>query len=250
MLKALTQPVINAMALVIGGVAVISMIRSYLQQWTATVTADPAGNTFPVQPAVNKGSVKVSIDTNAEIQDWPSQMVDCAKAADIELPTLARAGAPVTWTVQPQEPGLIMPGTLTGTLDPKLTQTLTYVTGNEDAKTHANGTLVSPTVTTSVQVRRTEVEQLKNFVTAYVTGKVPAIAAPVLNPILAGYIELATQYLDKITAVTGTTTFVVSHHVPKAAESQSDPEFDAFLVEHTYTADQQRQVHRPYERSS
>jgi hypothetical protein len=66
-----------------------------------------------------------------------------------------------------------------------------------------------------VRVRRTEVEQLRTFVTAYVTGKVPAIAAPVLNPILVSYIELATKYLDQITAVTGTTTFVVSHHAPK-----------------------------------
>ena len=212
-LKALTQPVLNAMALVIGGVAVISMIRSYLQQWTAGVAADPAGNTFPVEPTVNKGNVAVSIDTNAEIQDWPPQMVDCASAAGVTLPTLAKAGSPVTWTVEPQEPGLITPGTLTGNLDANLTQTLTYVTGNEDAKTH-KGTLVSPTVTASVRVRRTEVEQLRNFVTAYITGKVPAIVAPVLNPILTAYIELATEYLDKITAVTGTTTFVVSHHVP------------------------------------
>ncbi|HEY5456209.1 MAG TPA: hypothetical protein VIJ96_12140 [Acidothermaceae bacterium] len=142
-LKALTQPVLNAMALVIGGVAVISMIRSYLQQWTAGVVADPAGNTFPVEPTVNKGNVAVSIDTNAEIQDWPPQMVDCASAAGVTLPTLAKAGSPVTWTVEPQEPGLITPGTMTGNLDANLTQTLTYVTGNEDAKTH-KGTLVSP----------------------------------------------------------------------------------------------------------
>jgi hypothetical protein len=214
-LKALTQPVLNAMALVIGGVAVISMIRSYLQQWTAGVAADPAGNTFPVAPSVNKGNVAVSIDTNAEIQDWPSQMVDCAKAAGVELPTLAKAGSPVIWTTQQQEPGLITPGVLTGNLDAKLAQTLTYVTGNEDAASHAKGTLVSPTVTARVRVRRTEVEQLRTFVTAYVTGKVPAIAAPVLNPILVSYIELATKYLDQITAVTGTTTFVVSHHAPK-----------------------------------
>ena len=214
-LKALTQPVLNAMALVIGGVAVISMIRSYLQQWTAGVVADPSGNAFPITPKTNAGNVTVSIDTNAEIQDWPPQMVDCAKTAGVELPTLAKAGSPVTWTAEPQEPGLVTPGALTGNLDAKLTQTLTYVTGNEDAKTHTTGTSVSPTVTTTVRVRRTEVEELRNFVTAYITGKVPAIAAPVLNPILSAYIELATEYLDKITAVTGTTTFVVSHRVPK-----------------------------------
>ena len=222
-LKALTQPVLNAIALVVGGVAVISMIRSYLQQWTAAVTPDPAGNTFPVQPSVNKGNVTVAIDTNAEIQDWPAQLVDCAKAADVELPTLAKAGSPVTWTTDQQELALITPGTLNGTLDTNLKQTLTYVTGNEDATTHTKGTLVSPTVTANVRVRRTEVEQLRTFVTAYVTGKVPAIVAPVLNPILAAYIELATQYLDKITAVTGTTTFVVSHHIPKTPSLSPSP---------------------------
>jgi hypothetical protein len=191
------------------------------------VVAAPAGNTFPITPNANAGNVTVSIDTNAEIQDWPAQMVDCAAAADITLPTLAKAGSPVTWTASPQEPGLITPGTLTGTLDTKLTQTLTYVTGNEDAKTHTTGTLVSPTVTTTVQVRRTEVEELRNFVTAYVTGKVPAIAAPVLNPILAAYIELATEYLDKITAVTGTATFVVTHHEPKQPSPSPTPSCSA-----------------------
>lgn len=222
-IKGLTQDVLSAMALVIGGVEVITMIRSYLQQWTAAVVANPAGNTFPVRPSVNKGNVAVSIDTKAEIQDWPPQMVDCAKAAGVELPTLAKAGAPVTWTAVGQEPGLITPSALTGTLDTDLTQTLTYVTGNEDAKTHAKGTLVSPTVTADVRVRRTEVEQLRIFVTAYVTGKVPTLVAPVLNPILASAIELATKFLDTITAVTGTTTFVVSHHVPKPPSPSPTP---------------------------
>jgi len=45
----------------------------------------------------------------------------------------------------------------------------------------------------------------------------------VLNPILTAYIELATEYLDKITAVTGTTTFVVSHHVPKTPSPSPTP---------------------------
>lgn len=214
-LSALTQPVLNAIALVAGGVAVISTIRSYLQQWTAGLTADPTGNTFPIAPKTNPGTVTVAIDTKAEIQDWPPQLVDCAQAAGVELPTLAKAGSPVTWTAVGQEPGLITTGAVTGTLDQDLKQKLTYVTGNEDATTHTKGALVSPTVTTTVQVRRTEVEELRKFVTAYITGKVPAIVAPVLNPILAYYIEEATKYLDKITAVTGTTTFVVSHHVPK-----------------------------------
>jgi hypothetical protein len=222
-LKSLTQPVLNALALVIGGVAVISMIRSYLTQWTMTVNPDPAGNAFSVDPKpYNSGSFSITIDRKAEISDWPPQFVDCAAAADVKLPTLASAGSPVTWTVTEPEP-LVTTDPVHGVLDQDLKNTIGYKTGHESAKLAKTGAVVTPTVHASVKVRRTEVEQLRQFVTTYLTGKVPDVVAPVVNPILAGYIELATQYLDDITAVTGSTTIVVSHHVPKPTPTPTAP---------------------------
>ena len=215
-LKQLSQPILNAMALVIGGAAVFSMIRSYLKPWVMTVTPDPVRNRFAVDPApALPGTFSLSIDKSAEISDWPPQFVDCASAADIKLPTLANEGSPATWTVTPEEPGLVTPGQLAGKLDANLKTTLDYTTNTEDAKTASTGQEVDPTVLATVKVRRAEVEELRQLVTGYLTGKVPAIVAPVVNPILTAYLEQATKYLDDLTAVTGSSTIVVSHHVPK-----------------------------------
>jgi hypothetical protein len=213
LLRSLTQSLLNALAVVIGGIAVIDMIRSYLKEWTAQVTPSPTTNSFSVgSTAGNPGTFTVAVDTNAEISDWPPLLVDCANQVGVDLPTLAKAGNPVTWKVFGQEPGLVTTGLTTGPLREDLTEALDYRTGWEKTST---GETVLPTVTANVSVRRTEIENLRNLVTGYITGKVPGVIADLVNPILKYFIELATKWLDTITAVTGTSTIVVSHHVPK-----------------------------------
>ena len=227
-LGALTQPVLNVLRIAIGAVATFTMVVSYLKAWTASVTSNPPANRFAVgNEADRTGTFTVGIDTNAEIADWPSQLVDCAQVLHITLPTLSKAGLPVTWAVLP-ETGLVTVDTpsgppFVGTLAADLTSQLAYTTGREDAKT-AKGTLVSPTVTATVRVRRTEVDQLRALVTGFVTGQIPGILQPVVNPILASYIELATEQLDKLVGVDGAAALVVTHHVvspPKPTPSPS-----------------------------
>jgi len=228
-LGALTQPVLNVLRIAIGAVATFTMVVSYLKAWTAAVTPNPSANRFAVgdEPA-RTGTFTVGIDTNAEIADWPSQLVDCAEVLHITLPTLSKAGLPVTWTVFEQQPGLVTIDApkgppFVGTLASDLTSQLAYTAGVEDAKT-AKGTLVTPTVTAAVTVRRTEVDQLRALITGFVTGQIPGILQPVVNPILAGYIELATEQLDRLVGVDGSATIVVSHHVtspPKPTPSPS-----------------------------
>jgi hypothetical protein len=216
-LGALTQPVLNVLRIAIGAVATFTMVVSYLKAWTAAVTPNPAANRFAVgNEAARTGSFTVAIDTNAEIADWPSQLVDCAQVLNITLPTLSKAGLPVTWTVYEQQPGLVTIDApsgppFVGKLAADLTTQLAYTAGREDATT-AKGTLVTPTITATVTVRRTEVDQLRALVTGFVTGQIPGILKPIVDPILAGYIELATQQLDRLVGVDGAATMVVSHH--------------------------------------
>jgi hypothetical protein len=228
-LGALTQPVLNVLRIAIGAVATFTMVVSYLKAWTAAVTPNPAANRFAVgDEAARTGTFTVGIDTNAEIADWPSQLVDCARVLGITLPTLSKAGLPVTWTVFEQQSGLVTVDApsgppFVGKLAPDLTSQLAYTAGREDAKT-AKGTLVTPTITAAVTVRRTEVDQLRALVTGFVTGQIPGILQPVVNPILAAYIELATEQLDRLVGVDGAATIVVSHHVtspPKPTPSAS-----------------------------
>jgi hypothetical protein len=216
-IKALSRQFLDALAVVIGGVAVIDMIRSYLKAWTAQVTPNPITNSFSVgSTAGNPGMFTVAIDTNAEVNDWPPQLVDCAGAVGVALPRLAKAGNPVSWKVFGQEPNLVFPGTETGPLRDDLTEALSYRTGWEKSDA---GDTVLPTVTADVSVRRTEIENLRKLVTGYILGKVPGVLAPIVNPILTYFIELATKWIDTITAVTGSSTIVVSHHVPKPSPS-------------------------------
>jgi hypothetical protein len=220
LLKSLTQSFLNTLAIVIGGVAVIDMIRGYLKEWTAKVTPSPITNSFSVgSTAGNPGTFTVAIDTDAEIKDWPPQLVDCADKVGVQLPTLAKAGNPVTWQVFGQEPGLVTTGLTTGPLREDLTEELDYKTGWEKSDA---GDTVLPTVTATVSVRRTEIENLRKLVTGYILGKVPGVLAGVVDPILEYFIELATKWLDTITAVTGTSTIVVSHHVPKPSSCQTN----------------------------
>jgi hypothetical protein len=228
-LGALTQPVLNVLRIAIGSVATFTIVVSYLKAWTAAVTPNPAANRFAVgNEAARTGSFTVAIDTKAEIADWPSQLLDCAHVLGITLPTLSKAGLPVTWTVFEQQPGLVTVDApsgppFVGTLAADLTSQLAYTAGREDATT-AKGTLVTPTVTATVTVRRTEVDQLRALVTGFVTGQIPGILQPIVDPILAGYLELATQQLDRLVGVDGAVTIVVSHHVklpPKPTPSPS-----------------------------
>ena len=220
-LKALTQPILTIIAAVIGGLGIITTIVSYLKVWKLPVTADPALNRFSVDPAgPRSGAFTVAVDPDAEITDWPTQMVDCANVIKVKLPTLSRAGAPVTWTIG-GDPGAATSTQLTGSLDTDLKQTMTYQTGHESAKLAATGAIEGLSLEVTVKVRRTEVDQLRDLVEGYVIGQLPDIAAPVVRPILDTYLSWALSFLDILTAVTGHDTIVVTHHVPKPSPSPS-----------------------------
>jgi hypothetical protein len=111
----------------------------------------------------------------------------------------------------------------TGPLDDKLSNTLQYTAGTEDAKTNKTGILVTPTINATVRVRRTEVDELRDLVTKFLENQVPGFLQPVVDPILASYIELATKQLDALVGVDGSGTIVVSHHVPKPPKPKPAP---------------------------
>lgn len=213
-LGALTAPVLSVIRLAIGGLGTITMLTSYLKQWSATITPDPAANRFAVGGESDRsGTFTVSVDTKAEVADWPAIVVDCAAAAGVPLPTLTKAGLPVVWKVVGDEPGLVNADAAGPPLDDHLSSAIHYVTGRESVET-AKGQLVTPTITVTSQVRRTEIDQLRMLVTAFATAQVPGVIAPVVNPIITYYVELATRQLDRFTAVDGSVTVVISHHVP------------------------------------
>jgi hypothetical protein len=213
-LKNLIQPFVNALAVVVGGLATIAIIKSYLKAWTATVTPKPTSNRFGVGSDGQSGSLTVAINTGALTADWPDVIVDCAKAADLRLPELSRPGAPAKWTIVQPEP-LVTSTDLAGPLDKDLKETVDYTTGTESVHLATTGQPVSPVATFKVKVNRTEIEQLRDFVKSYLAGKLPTPIAPIVTPILNSYIDLAVNWLGDLVAVTGGERVVIMHHIPK-----------------------------------
>lgn len=222
-LTQLTQPVLDILRLAIGAVATLTTVVSYLKPWKAPVTADPAANQFGITGrAARTGSIAVAIDKQAEIANWPPQLVDCAETFKITLPTLSKSGLPVTWEVfepealvtvdRPSGPPFV------GNLNDELKSTLQYTTLTESAKLATTGTPVMPEITAIARVRRTEVDDLRKMVTNFVTGQLPGILKPVVDPIVASYIEWATKFLDQLINVEGSIKIAITHHVPKPPE--------------------------------
>ncbi len=112
-LTQLTQPVLDILRLAIGAVATITTVVSYLKPWKAPITADPAANQFGITggPA-RTGSATVAIDKQAEIANWPPQLVDCADdlrhhvADTLEIGTAGHVGGLRTRSARHRRPAV------------------------------------------------------------------------------------------------------------------------------------------------
>ena len=215
---AITKPIVAAIRLAIGALATITTLVSYLKKWSAPVVAQPNPDQFAIGPEPDHtGRFTVQINRNAEIDDWPKVLVDCAGAVDVTLPTLTKAGLPVHWRVLAASAPVVnfaAPGLpATTPLDTALTTSVRYVTGREDART-AKGEPVRDTIKVGVSVRRTEVAQLKDFILAFLTREIPGIARPIVTPLIKPYLERLFTFIDGITGVDGNETLTVAHHLP------------------------------------
>lgn len=222
-LTALTAPVINTLRTVVGALETITTVVSYLKRWQVPLTAEPPSNSFSTTGyAAHRGSVTATIDRNGETENWPELLTDCATALGKPPPTLSTQGLPVTWSTVQQESGLVTvdrpaaPGT-TGTLDANLSDRLDYTTGNEDAALAASSLVELPTITVTAQIRRTELEELSDLLIGYLSANFPAVLQPTIRSILGPIFGWAKSALDALTAVDGSATVVISHHLPDPA---------------------------------
>jgi hypothetical protein len=217
-IKQLTAPVINIIRSGIAAVATFTMIASYLKRWHAPIVATPSSTRFAAGAEADvTGTFTVTVDRAGEADSWPPQLIDCAAAVGVPLPQLAAVGAPVDWTIAGAD-GLLTiasPGPpFAGTLDGNLSAQLTYATGRESAASAATGDPIENTVAISVGVERKELGQLRTLIEGFVLNQVPGVLQPIVNPILAHYIDQALRTIDRIADITAQQTLSVTHHGP------------------------------------
>lgn len=160
----ITEPVFAAMRLAAGALGAATMIATYLSDQKLVVKlAKPGSYPFAVGDAPAVTGQFVATATNLT-DSWPPAIKDCAKAAGRPLPELNRPGSKSTWQVvdEPDRPGMIIPGPLSGKVLGDRTARLDFST-NRETDEDAKGTPDSGLPYVTVQVEQPMVTEFLEF---------------------------------------------------------------------------------------
>jgi len=212
-LEVITAPVLAVVRAVAGAVAVVGMIVSIVQPWALRVIGDPESTRLAVgnEPGL-PGRFEVTVDVGG-IDDWPSDVADCAALAGVPLPPIGAIGAQVTWQPLDQDPGGLMSS---GTGDPVIPESgparITTTTGSEPPEV-AQGEPQVGLVRGQVVVRRPGISELRGALQGLLFAQLPDIVAAALQPILGPAIADLVDELDDLQDVRGGATVSVLYHV-------------------------------------
>ena len=211
-IKLAIKPVLEQLAKVAGGLAVVADVVSFLRPWTIRMTPTPNATRKAVgdEPGL-PGTVSATVDLG-EHDEWPADIADCAFHAGVTLPPLKPAGAPITWKID-QSPGdLIIEDPARATvLDTNAHADAAYITTSEDVET-AKGDPRTGVVVAQVSIRRKEIADLQNKIGDLLFAQFPSLIGPILAPLLRPVVD---QILAKIPSVldsTGLTRVSVDYH--------------------------------------
>ncbi|HEV2527196.1 MAG TPA: hypothetical protein VGT61_01930 [Thermomicrobiales bacterium] len=214
----LTQ--VRAIAAVVGtAVTVVSAIRP----WTLRMRTDPVVSRFAIGSEPDQeGRASCLVDLGG-LDEWPPYVLDCARAAEIELPSLKPEGAPVVWDFRPSRPGLMTLIERPDELDADGRAELLYVTGRESERT-ARGPERTGTVEVFATVSRKQFEDLRATILNLAFGALPSIIQPFIRNLLG---PVANDLLRKITELTDTrsnTTLYIRYHDEPEPDPTPDPD--------------------------
>lgn len=226
-LHALIAPALNALTAVLGGVATVTIIASYLKKWTTPVTANPTSNRFAHGTEADlTGAVSMKLDPGQETEDWPEAIKDCAVQAKVTLPELAKPGAAVTWGFQPSSPGLVTPSpdVDTAVLDDNLSNTVSYTTGRESDEQYDQGHLLFENVTVTVHVERGELQDLVTVAEQFfLSAALPTWLQRPVRTLLAPIFDKIHHQIASILGVTGSANIDITHHLPPEPAPSARP---------------------------
>ena len=240
LVKTLTASVFQAIRLAIGALGVATVVISYFKDQTLIVDlaapqTDPGQYPFAVGAAADVAGSFVA--KGRELTgDWPPALIDCAKTAGAALPELIKPGVAATWSVD--DAGVIVPGSLTGTVDADRKATLSFVTGRESEEVAAGDSVIGDAIAT-VKIPRRESDDFLALAKAQIAGA----RAQLLGAVPAGPARTATESLfastfdpttqrisDEISGaaggvftLSGSAIVVVLHHTPPDTTTSSPP---------------------------
>lgn len=222
----LTAPIVAAIRIGIGVIALISQVASYLKPWAISVDAAPTALQVPFAAPGAMGSFRARADVSVQSEQWPPVLVDCAAALHKTLPELAAVGAPTSWSVWGTAPGLVTittPGATSLALAQDRTSTIDYET-LVDPPENIDGPLLYDVVWATVTVQRKEVtelqEMIRSFAYGQLQGPVLTVVQATIGPQIDRLLNHAASLLSPLLDARGRSIDVVlAHHGPPPAPS-------------------------------
>jgi hypothetical protein len=211
-LKLAAKPVMDQIAKVAGGLAVVASVVSFLRPWTIRMTATPEATRKAVgDEAGLPGTVSATVDLGGN-DEWPPDIAGCAESAGVTLPPLKPAGAPITWTIE-QSPGdLIIEDRGRATvLDTNAHADAGYITTSEDVET-AKGDPRTGLVVAHVSIRRKEIADLQQKIADVLFAQLPPLIGPILDSLLRPVVAQILAKIPLLLDSTGRTPFGVDYH--------------------------------------
>lgn len=207
----ITAPVIGALRLVFGALALVTTIASYLKAWALPVKSDPDHLLLSTIPRT--GKLTSTIDPNTLTNAWPPELVSCAQEYGVQLPKLAQPGDPVTWTVQ-THPELVTLDHEQTSLDDHYQTVNGYTTATETAAQAKGAVITYPVVWFKAIAQRSEVTELGQFATRLALSQLPTFLQPVAKPYIDAAVARIAGVVDEIVGVKGTAFVAIGRHSP------------------------------------
>jgi hypothetical protein len=86
LIAALTAPVTETITKIVGFVAVVVEVVSFLRPWTLSVAPDDGITRFSVgNESLISEPIRLSVNLGG-VDEWPTLLADCAQAAGVTLP--------------------------------------------------------------------------------------------------------------------------------------------------------------------
>jgi hypothetical protein len=161
--------------------------------------------------------------TAGDLPDWPDVMKDCAKTAQVALPSFRGRGAQVTWGVPAiSQPALVTLGTSESVTDANGQARWTFL-GERDPG-EAPGPDRSATVAIDLTVHRPELDAARSKLTDALLGGVPTILRPFVGEIFSFFVDPLQKAVNDLidTKASGNATLTY-HDAPPATPAPTAP---------------------------
>jgi len=189
-------PILDAIALGAGVVAIVVNVLNAVKSWTVRVVPAEASTAMGVEgqsPITDE--VKAVVDVGG-LTEWPTELAACAHLANVTLPSLKPGAAQVFWSPLVLAPGGIDLARVTGHEDALRDTatggeaTLTLQTGQEPKEQAENASGAHPgIVRVDVRIRRKEIEDLRTSVLDLLIKMLPKTGIVPLDDAVSGFIR-------------------------------------------------------------